>query len=133
MKRLGQNIRKLRERAALTQEAAAGTKMATRTLQRLEDGEGNPTLGTLQDLAQALRVDLTDLHEDTTTKNRSPGHSRFDPDWAESARILQALATVEPLRRLSALYLLTKDESYLEQLRALPSGAPFAQVLKKIL
>ncbi len=132
LKKLGAKICASRNARGWSQdELSAQSKVARGALQELEKGRGNPTLGTIDALASALKEPLILLPGDGQSNMADRG--QVDPDWAEAARILHALSTVEPLRRFSALYLLTKDEAYLDQIRALPDGLPFAQVLKKIL
>lgn len=59
---LGHRIRLLRERAGLTQEELAqNAHIAQRALQRIEAGEGNPTLETLEGLCLALKVNIGSL------------------------------------------------------------------------
>lgn len=62
VKALGLNIRRLRKDAGLTQEELAEkAKIANRALQRLEAGDGNPTIETLAAIAQAVGAPLTGL------------------------------------------------------------------------
>jgi transcriptional regulator with XRE-family HTH domain len=61
-RRLASNVRALREERGLTLEAAsADASMAWRHWQKIEAGEVAITLRTLAKLADALRVEPTDL------------------------------------------------------------------------
>lgn len=130
---IGRNLRHFREISRLSQEDLAGrSSMATRTLQRLEAGEGNPTIETLEALAGVLGVDVSDLIAPSKkSRSKTPDAPEL-PDVYEAIRLLTALQQALPVRKLSALYLLTKDEIYLDQLAALPGVAPIAQLLKKL-
>jgi transcriptional regulator with XRE-family HTH domain len=138
MKRIGKKLKQARLKAGLTQETVAGNRMAVRTLQRLEDGDGNPTLSTLEDLAKALGTTVTDLlHDETDSQNI---HTLYQPAPAlgrlsdeEGFRIFRALDAASEGRRLAALYLLTRDESYYLKALELADAAPVVRVLKKVL
>ncbi|MBL8020243.1 MAG: helix-turn-helix transcriptional regulator [Leptospirales bacterium] len=53
---VGREIRKIRERKDLSQEATSGLEMSNRNYQRLEAGDANARLTTLLKIAQALDV-----------------------------------------------------------------------------
>lgn len=59
---LGQKIKTARESQELSLEALAGVaKVAKNTIHALEKGEGNPTLGTIESVADKLGIDFADL------------------------------------------------------------------------
>ena len=118
MKNLGEKLRKARTAAGLTQEAVAGKRMATRTLQRLEDGDGNPTFSTLQELAGALGVRVSDLLDG------EPSISPFS--LAAVAELLLKIARMSVPRKALVLALIHDDESYLSVLGSdLAQGVSF--------
>ncbi len=62
MERLATRIKALRERRRLSQEALAAKAGVSRGyLARLETGRHDPTVGTVEKLAKALRVKVADL------------------------------------------------------------------------
>jgi len=68
-KRVGANVRRLRVRAQLTQEALAGqVGLGWRHIQKIEAGEVNVTLATISRLASALSVDPAVLLMDAATE-----------------------------------------------------------------
>ncbi|BCH19087.1 helix-turn-helix transcriptional regulator [Mesorhizobium sp. L-2-11] len=61
-KLVGRNARRIREKAGLTQEQLAEISgFSQQYISGLEKGKRNPTIVTLYELAQALRVSHTDL------------------------------------------------------------------------
>ncbi|TKD12494.1 XRE family transcriptional regulator [Polyangium fumosum] len=63
IKAVGENVRKARWRAQLTQEEASADVLTFRLLGELERGDGNPSLRTLFLLAERLGVSVRDLVE----------------------------------------------------------------------
>jgi transcriptional regulator with XRE-family HTH domain len=62
VERLATRIKALRERRRLSQEALAAKAGISRGyLARLETGRHDPTVGTVEKLAKALRVKVADL------------------------------------------------------------------------
>ena len=62
VEKLAKRIKGLREQQGLSQEALAAKAGVSRGyLARLEIGRHDPTVGTVERLAKALRVKLTDL------------------------------------------------------------------------
>lgn len=63
-KRVARKIKRLRTKRGMTQEALVKKTSLTRVhLARLESGNHDPTLGTLQKLATALKVTVGELVE----------------------------------------------------------------------
>jgi len=63
-KRLAMKLKRLRTAQEMTQEALAKKARLTQVhIARLESGNHDPTLGTLQKLAKALRVTVGELVE----------------------------------------------------------------------
>lgn len=135
MKTVGFNIRRAREAKGLSQEDAAHlAHMNIRNYQRLEAGEGNPTLATLLSLAEALEISL-DAMAGRSEKAKAavgPAAKPGPNGWIDAARVLTSLAQVGPVRRLAVLYLLTQDPAYLDALRDLPGSAPVLRLLETI-
>lgn len=138
MKTVGQNIRKARTALNLSQEETAHRAgMNIRNYQRLEGGEGNPTLETLLSLANVLETSLDELtgrpgFAKNQVAEKIATQAKVQTHWIEAARVLSAIAQASPLRRLIALYILSKDESYIQEIRSLQGSAPIVQFLKKI-
>ena len=64
MERLGKRIKATREKRGLSQEElAAAAHISRGYLARLEIGRHDPTVGTLERIARALRVKIGDLLE----------------------------------------------------------------------
>lgn len=58
----GENIRRIRREKELSQEKLAELAgLDPKTIIQIEGGRRNPTLGSLQKIAKALKVDLIDL------------------------------------------------------------------------
>ena len=59
---LGDNIRKCRKEKSYSQEKfAIEIEVAKSTIQRIENGNLNPTIWTLKNIASTLEVDIEDL------------------------------------------------------------------------
>lgn len=72
--RVGENIRRTRWAAELTQEGLAARGFSLRHVQLMERGTGNPTLVTLHELARALETTvaaLVDIDPDETLKAKA--------------------------------------------------------------
>jgi transcriptional regulator with XRE-family HTH domain len=61
LKRLGQNVRRARWRAGLTQQDVAAKGITYRYYQELERGQRNPSLRMLVELSDILNVRVADL------------------------------------------------------------------------
>ncbi len=68
-KLVGRNVRRIREKAGLTQEALAESSgFSQQYLSSLEQGRRNPTIVTIYELAMALGVSHMDLLRPDKTK-----------------------------------------------------------------
>ena len=138
MENVGKILRQSRGKRS-QEEVAAAARVTVKTLQRLEAGQGNPTLGTLEDLARALKMNVGQLigaYEAAPAptpeqfKIDPAKQSRSDRALLEAAQLLEALARASAPRRALILALLYRDESYLD---ALPREiARAAQALAKV-
>lgn len=71
------NIRRIRERRALTQERLAElTELEPRTIQHLETGKANPTIGLVVTVASALGVSVATLLRPAKLRPRRAGRPR---------------------------------------------------------
>lgn len=74
---VGQNVRRLRLAANLSQEAVAELMGVDRAyVSALELGKRNPTIITLWQVAEALQVRLADLVEEEAEKHQAAGRKR---------------------------------------------------------
>ena len=74
---VGANARRYRERAGLNQEQAADLMgVSPRYFRSVEAGQVNLTLGTLELLARALRVEAHQLLRPARLERRGPGRPR---------------------------------------------------------
>ncbi len=154
---LGDNIKAMRKRAGLSQEDLAGkAKIAHRALQRIEGGDGNPTLNTLLAIAKALGTTIDgltgepDYAKTRVAKSmvREARAARLEPlseqpeasddreligtRLIEAEKLLLALVGAEEVRRLAALLILTGNRQYLEALGRLPGSARYIRALELI-
>lgn len=60
-KRVGWNVRRLRLKLGISQEALAGVRMVAAHVSRIERGIENPTVLILDKIAKALGVDVLEL------------------------------------------------------------------------
>lgn len=85
---IGLRIQRLRELKKLSQETVSErAKIANRTLQRIEEGKGNPTLSSIVGIAEALDCKLADL----IGENATP--------MSELISVLSAYEMAEPGKR----------------------------------
>lgn len=118
IKAIGERLTKYREDAGHTMTSlSAASGVAENTILGIEKGRANPTLGTISALEKTLGKPLI-----------QPLGPPQENEWA---KVFRALADEGPVRVNASLFLLTKDEIYLERLRSL-GLAPLAQSLLKI-
>lgn len=131
IKALGARIAHFRGVAGLSQDRLAlEAKVARNLISSLEKGKGNPTIGTLEALADTLGVKLGDLLPvERTTPVVEPVADKTVLE--DAAQILQALATKGSATRLGVLYMLTLSKEHEARLRDLGAG-PIAQALAKL-
>jgi transcriptional regulator with XRE-family HTH domain len=94
MRLLGDRLKRAREAKGLSQEDAAGTRMAAKTLSRLEGGEGNPTLSTLEALATVYGTTVSALIEGLDAASLNAKQFKLAP--AQQKHLI-----TEPLENLS--------------------------------
>ena len=91
---VGAQIRRRREQRGMTgSELARRAGLSKATLSQLEAGKGNPTIETLDALAVALRIPLTDL----LTRDTDPG-----PVFVAGTAAVEGEVGRELLRRISS-------------------------------
>lgn len=62
LKQIGKNIKKIREeKGILQQDLAAACNFETSAMSRIEAGGSNFTIGTLNKISNALRINISDL------------------------------------------------------------------------
>jgi transcriptional regulator with XRE-family HTH domain len=129
IKALGRRLTEYRDKAGLTMESLASRSgVAENTILAIEKGRGNPTVQTLDALAKCLKIEVPELFG---SANRAAKSSQSGSGLADAIKILEALSKRGPATRSAVLFLLTRDESYIDELRALGAG-PIALALTKI-
>lgn len=135
---LGERIAQIRDLKGWSQERLADESgIPRRTVQNIEYGAVSPRVDTLLAIASALDTSLDALtgrqsFAKSQVAEKLATQSRVQEHWIEAARLLSAIAQASPLRRLIALYILSNDERYIQELRTLAGSAPIVQFLKKI-
>lgn len=137
MLKVGEILRDARKKNRLSQEDVAGAaRLTVKTLQRLEKGQGNPTIGTLADLAAALKISIGKIigAYETPPKEEDPKPSppqmkhlieapAANLQHRPLALVLERFVSETPDVRASTLAILYKDETIsLPYLR--PHSAP---------
>lgn len=117
----GQKIKYHRKLAALTQEEVAGrAHLAVPTYQKLEKGEGNPTIDTLEAIANALGCSVADIYsgEPDVAMIRRPipqdlkvliENSSGKIPWGALSQMLESFASSPPAIRAAILAVLYND------------------------
>lgn len=134
---LADKIRDLRKRAKMSQEdLAERAGVARGVIQQIEAGNANPTLETMYALAQALGTTLDALtgqpqYAKAQVAEKMAAQERLLKNWVEAAEVLNAIGRAKPVRRLAGLYILTRNEAYLDALRELlPPQSQLLQALR---
>jgi transcriptional regulator with XRE-family HTH domain len=97
---LGKRIQKLRQKVGVTQEQLAERAgISPKNLSEIENGRGNPTLTSLEGLAAALGIALTELfdfeHESLSPEEiREELHSSINNATDQDCRIFYRLLKV---------------------------------------
>jgi transcriptional regulator with XRE-family HTH domain len=128
--KIGEKIKRLRNLAGLSQEEmAASAHIAHRSLQRIESGEANPTLDTLEAIAKGLKTTVEALISErsnnrplrqklTTTEERALAKRLIkNPESAlfqDMAQILEQLLAADEERRALIMTLLFHDIEMVE-------------------
>lgn len=121
IEQIGLYIKRQREILGWSQEdLAEKAKVARRNIQRLELGQGNPTLGTLEAIAAALGVSTIDLyaepiHEPPPVQSQpTPYEQRvLDATLAEGFALIRAFAKLNIAQRNLALAVIYQNPEFL--------------------
>jgi transcriptional regulator with XRE-family HTH domain len=106
---LGKKINALRAAKGLSLEALAGdSKINKNTINQIEQGRGNPTIGTLEALADILGEPLIQLHEPSSPMSPA-AQSILQTIWASWPK-------APPEVRALCLYVLTDHVEYVSLL-----------------
>jgi transcriptional regulator with XRE-family HTH domain len=115
MKTIGRNLKTARLAKGLTQEQAAGG-IGVRAYQRLEAGEGNPTLETLLEVADRLEKPLGELLGSGLARTPSKVENKkvkSIPDFSASGEFLSKFSALSPVRQKFLLAIVHKNEEFL--------------------
>ncbi len=105
--KIAKTLRKLRDAAKMSQkELSARAGVAHKTLQDLESSKGNPTIDTLEALANTLGVSILEILGEALKPAKT-----FDVSFA--AQLLAGLDKLRPIRRAAVLYLIFQDKAFL--------------------
>lgn len=108
-RKIGKRIAELRTQAGLSQLELAGiSHLGANAIHRLENGEQNATIDTLNAVAHALK----------TTTDEIIGDEMLGPSQSlhQAAEILEGIASLNAAHRAAVLFLIFGDERYLAQL-----------------
>lgn len=113
---VGSNIRKLRERRKLTQEVLGDkAEMQQSSLALIESGKANPTLETLDRLAQALEVPLQALFNEGC--NLEPDYTTLRYFLKGAFPYIGSPCALEPEQLLGGLHRLVYKRMTLKDIR----------------
>jgi transcriptional regulator with XRE-family HTH domain len=146
---LGENIARLRKERGFSSQSAFAHKLGVgiSTLKDIERGVSEGHIDTRQAIADLLKCEVINLYQSANADATParPGQSDY-PDQSMPAlleaklsetlrdvvHMLEAWPKASELRRLTAMYILTKDEMYVDRLRALGLPNQAALVLRKL-
>jgi transcriptional regulator with XRE-family HTH domain len=117
-------------------DLAEKAKMKYPTVRDIVAGISPGQMENLRAIAGALGVTLAELHQDETYDPQELNQLRSHPDHPtteDTTALGVAFALASQGKRLLALYLLTRDESYYMRAAAIPDVLPLAKVLRKAL
>jgi transcriptional regulator with XRE-family HTH domain len=124
---LARNIKALRTAKGWSQfELAEKVGTHENIIGKIERDQGEGEFATREAIADALGVTVSDLYLDETNP------PRIGASFEAGARVLTALAGAKSVRKNVVLYLLLKDEHYLEELRKHPNSGPILLWLRKV-
>lgn len=118
------------------EDLASRAGVARRVVQQLEAGTANPTIATLMAVAKALGTTFDEI-AGHSAKRHLAERMAAEPEpgtqaWTEAAQLLVAISQAGILRQLIALYVVTNERKYLDEIRALPGTAPTVQFLQSL-
>lgn len=110
---VGQNTGRIRRQRRLTiSELARRSGVSKATLLSIEDGAANPTIGTLESIATALEVGLSDMVENSTAASTTVRRLEGD-DWNDYGDFrFRALGTVYGGDLVHVLSVIINDVGY---------------------
>lgn len=120
-KSLGWNAHELAEKAGIPYP----------TLRDIEAGYNHGREETRAAIAKALGCEMADLYVDIGKSAASQPQALLD--WRLLSRVLENYLAARPERQLLARYILTDDESFLEEFENLPDAPQIVSALKKTL
>lgn len=111
---LANNLKRIRKDRGLTQsDVAELLDISVRSYQKYEQQEAFPDDKNLDKLCLKLRISFVDLFDDSSAATQP------EPVLLDAIMVLQRLTEAGPHRRATILYLLFREEKYLENL---PNG-----------
>jgi len=103
--RVAHQVKEIRKARHLSQRQLAGRMQVPRTyISKIENGKAIPTLGSLERLARALEVEVSQLVRDTRSRREEEVTAIFaDPFLAEVAALLPQLESLQRTLFLGAV------------------------------
>jgi transcriptional regulator with XRE-family HTH domain len=116
LRKLGCAVKTARLSIGMSQDGlAAESGVARSAVHRIEMGTTNPTVATVWALADSLKLNPSDLLYEAES-DRTQRRAKVDLNMVEAGKVLIALAEASPATRLCALYVLTNDRTYLDDM-----------------